>query len=160
MVSSYRNLICSLAAFTQGSQLGKNVNSGWSIFITREIQNNFVELNLTRDENWPSLVHVFSRARPFRILLRRKQNTYFLLFSSVKISDKTVFLLFSSVKISDATTSGGSWRIWEFLENFLSFFGKFAWVFSKLEFFSLEFFFRAAEKKAWFLACKAVQTSR
>ena len=27
MVSSYRNLICSLAVFTQGSQLGKNVNS-------------------------------------------------------------------------------------------------------------------------------------
>ena len=51
MVSSYRNLICSLAVFTQGSQLGKNVNSGWSIFITREIQNNFVELNLTRDES-------------------------------------------------------------------------------------------------------------
>ena len=77
MVSSYRNLICSLAVFTQGSQLGKNVNSGLSIFITREIQNNFVELNLTRDENWQSLVHVFSRARPFRILLRRKQNTYY-----------------------------------------------------------------------------------
>ena len=71
MVSSYRNLICSLTVFTQGSQLGKNVNSGWSIFITREIQNNFVELNLTCDESWPSLVFVFSRLRPFCVLLRR-----------------------------------------------------------------------------------------
>ena len=92
MVSSYRNLICSLAVFTQGSQLGKNVNSGWSIFITREIQNNFVELNLTRDENWQSLVHVFSRARPFRILLRRKQNTYLFFLSHTNRDDNSILI--------------------------------------------------------------------